>query len=123
MIENMPEHMHMLEHGHDWLPGLLPMMLGIAFWSVLLTILAWALIRWLSTRTMFGEWYTPTSNIPPEQPSAIEILRQRYARGEIDAVTFEQMRERLEASYWQSYQQHTYEGMQARERSDGPKYT
>ena len=29
---------------------------------------------------------------------AMEILRQRYARGEIDATTFDQMRERLEAS-------------------------
>jgi len=28
----------------------------------------------------------------------LDILRQRYARGEIDAVTFDQMRERLEAS-------------------------
>jgi uncharacterized membrane protein len=28
----------------------------------------------------------------------MEILRQRYARGEIDTATFEQMRERLEAS-------------------------
>jgi len=32
-------------------------------------------------------------------PSALEILRQRYARGEIDAATFEQMRERLESSH------------------------
>jgi len=28
----------------------------------------------------------------------MEILRQRYARGEIDATTFDQMRERLESS-------------------------
>jgi uncharacterized membrane protein len=32
-----------------------------------------------------------------ERPPAIEILRQRYARGEIDAVTFDEMRARLEA--------------------------
>ncbi len=32
------------------------------------------------------------------QPSALEILRQCYARGEIDTATFEQQRERLEAS-------------------------
>jgi hypothetical protein len=31
-------------------------------------------------------------------PAAIEILRQRYARGEIDAETFERMRARLEPS-------------------------
>src|SRR6516225_8086394 len=33
--------------------------------------------------------------VPPVQPSALEILRQQYARGEIDTVTYEQMRERL----------------------------
>ena len=33
--------------------------------------------------------------------SALEILRRRYAAGEIDAVTFEQMQERLMASYQQ----------------------
>jgi hypothetical protein len=32
------------------------------------------------------------------QPSSLEILRQRYARGEIDTATFEQQSERLEAS-------------------------
>ncbi len=31
-------------------------------------------------------------------PDALEILRQRYASGEIDATTFDQMRERLESS-------------------------
>jgi hypothetical protein len=40
--------------------------------------------------------YTP--GMPPSQPSAMEILRQRYARGEIDTATYESMRERLENS-------------------------
>ncbi len=38
--------------------------------------------------------YTPGQ--PPSQLSAMEILRQRYARGEINAATFDSMRERLE---------------------------
>jgi len=37
----------------------------------------------------------------PADPPALEILRRRYAAGEIDTVTFEQMWERLEASYRQ----------------------
>jgi putative membrane protein len=41
-------------------------------------------------------FYTPGTLFT--QPSALEILRQRYARGEIDATTYQQMRERLEAS-------------------------
>ncbi|GCE51147.1 putative membrane protein [Thermosporothrix hazakensis] len=34
----------------------------------------------------------------PARVSALEILRQRYARGEIDGTTFDIMRERLEGS-------------------------
>jgi hypothetical protein len=33
-----------------------------------------------------------------QQLSAIEILRQRYARGEIDVTTYDQMRERIEGN-------------------------
>jgi uncharacterized membrane protein len=35
----------------------------------------------------------------------MELLRQRYARGEIDGVTFDQMRERIEASQPMQQQQ------------------
>lgn len=34
--------------------------------------------------------------MPPEEPTALEILYRRYARGEIDTAAFTQMRERLE---------------------------
>ena len=34
----------------------------------------------------------------PSAPSALEILKQRYARGESDTPTFEAMRERLQAT-------------------------
>jgi len=78
-----------------WGYGLL-MMLGMIFLIVLVVVLAWAAIRWLSWRTP-----PPTRDersMPSDERSALEILQQRYARSEIDAPTFEHMRERLEAS-------------------------
>jgi uncharacterized membrane protein len=83
-----------------WL--LLPLLLlGKFFWILLLALLIGALVRGFSRRNrwMAFDGRTPFYNpgTPPAQASAMEILRQRYARGEIDATTFDQMRERLEA--------------------------
>ncbi len=68
------------------------MVIGIA----LLVVLVWAGIRWFERRTS-----TPTprdAGFPASGPTAMEILHQRYARGEIDAATFEQMHTQLEAA-------------------------
>jgi putative membrane protein len=46
--------------------------------------------RWMPA-SHYDAFYRGT----PTQPSASDILDQRYARGEIDAATYEQMRERL----------------------------
>lgn len=80
-------------YGFGW-GGMLLMMLSMVFWALVVGLLVWALIRWLVVRSPSGG--APWG--PPSGPSAMEILRQRYARGEIDAATFDQMRERLEAS-------------------------
>ena len=80
-----------------WL--LLPLLfLGKFFWIVILALLIGALIRRFSYRHWQMPAYYNHPGVPPVQPSALEILRRRYARGEIDAVTYEQMRERLEGS-------------------------
>ncbi len=78
--------------GYGWTgPMLLWMGLGSIFWLTLLGLVVWALVRWLGARPV---GYAPRA----AGPSAMEILQQRYARGELDAATFDQMRERLEAT-------------------------
>lgn len=85
-------------HGFWLLPSL--------FWLVIMALLIWGAIRWFNGRSGHIRAYysgMPHSDTPPTRLSALEILRQRYARGEIDEITFNQMRERLQGS-------------------DGPKY-
>ena len=82
-------------YGFNWW-GMVLMMLGSLLWIALLFVIVWALIRWLNHRTHSPIW--PTTTMHDNGPTAMEILRQRYARGEIDATTFEQMRERIESS-------------------------
>lgn len=77
-------------YGWGW-PGFLWMGLGSLLWIALLGLAIWALVRLLSHRTTVGN---PLVSGPTL--SAMEILRQRYARGEIDEATFARMRERLE---------------------------
>jgi putative membrane protein len=77
-------------YGFGW--GWFMMMFGGILWIAVLVVLVWALIRWLERKAPASGPSTPAS------PSALEILRQRYARGEIDTATFEQMRERLQVT-------------------------
>ena len=80
-------------------PGMLVSMLTTVLWIALFIGLAWALLRWIGPYIM--PIIADIFDLEPADPPALEILRQRYAAGEIDAITFEQMRERLEASYQQ----------------------
>ncbi len=72
------------------------MVLSSLFWLALVAVAVWALVRWVSHQTRTRADH-PLGSGPSTGPSAEEILRQRYARGEIDAATYEQMRERLTA--------------------------
>ena len=84
-------------YGFSW-GGMLLMLLSMALLIALLVAVVWAIIRWLARRT--SPSVSINASTPPTSsgPSALEILGQRYARGEIDTATFEQMRERLVAS-------------------------
>ena len=85
-------------YGFGW--GWLMMGLGTILWIAILVVIVWALIRWLNTRS--STQAPPPSSGVHSGPTALEILQQRYARGEIDTDTYEQMRERLEATPTQS---------------------
>jgi putative membrane protein len=88
------------------------MLVFVTFWIILIAVAIWALIRWLGGRRM-----TPPgqpSYHSPEGLSALEILQQRYARGEIDHETFEQMRERLQATSAPQSADQSWAGYRAR---------
>jgi putative membrane protein len=68
------------------------MIISSIIWLALIAVAVWAFARWASRPAPRN-----VSSVPPT-PSAIEILRQRFARGEIDSDTFEQMRRQLEVS-------------------------
>lgn len=84
---------------HGWV-SLAFMGLSMLFWIGLIGLIAWALSRWLAPRLrgMSGASLMSSATLANAQPSATELLRQRYARGEIDTTTFEQMIERVLAS-------------------------
>lgn len=101
---------------------LLPLLfLGHFFWIILLVLLFISLFRlfafggrrYWSYPYYYGRqypaypyWYgrygwrptRPGQSAPSGQPTALEILQQRYARGEIDSTTYEQTRERIVGS-------------------------
>ena len=82
---------------------LLPVLLVLLFFGRFFWIVIPVLFIGLCLLPRFGfrnRWmpasqYAHHHDTPPTQPSASDMLDQRYARGEIDAATYEQMRERL----------------------------
>jgi putative membrane protein len=70
----------------------------MVFWVIvflaLVGLMVWAIARGWQNRNLP---MPPGTRSPQEGPSALEVLRRRYARGEIDTATYEAMRERLEA--------------------------
>jgi putative membrane protein len=66
------------------------LIINVAFWVGLIVLIVLG-IRWLIRQNA-----TDTSRIakPPED-TALELLRQRYARGEIDAAEYEERRRTL----------------------------
>ena len=81
------------------LPVLLVLLLfGKFFWIVIpLLFIGLCLLPRLGFRKrgMPASHYASHRDTQPTELSALDILHQRYARGEIDTLTYDQMRERL----------------------------
>jgi len=69
----------------------------MVFWMIVTSIIGIAilgLIVWLVARK--GPWRIGRASAP--YSAALETLKERYARGEIDTATFDEMHERLEGT-------------------------
>lgn len=64
-------------------------LLFILFWIVIIAGVV-LIVRWLTTRN------EQVKILPPESP--LDILKKRYAKGEIDKETFEKMQQDIDAS-------------------------
>lgn len=68
------------------------MLFMLLFW-VLVVVGAAALIRWLLQQSNAGSWRSPGGG------AALEILRERYARGEIGREEYEPMERDLQREH------------------------
>ncbi|MBX6342751.1 MAG: SHOCT domain-containing protein [Thermomicrobiaceae bacterium] len=71
---------------------------GWGWWMVvgwIAMIVFWGLIIWLIVSLVSSLSQRGGSRARPGEPSPLEILEQRYARGEIDHQEFEERRRRL----------------------------
>ena len=65
--------------------------------GLILIILVAGIVVWLVTQHRASEHETCTTTAVPSEP-ALEILRKRYARGEIGREEFEERRRALEVN-------------------------
>jgi putative membrane protein len=72
------------------------MIISSLLWLAIAAVAVWALVRRLSN-TRAPDSARPR-DLPTQQVSALDILKARYARGEIDRPTYQAMRADLEAS-------------------------
>jgi putative membrane protein len=79
---------------HHWGFGFWPLFPLV--WLGIIVFFCWGIRRWVSHRERGRAFYATGER--PFEANALEILRRRFARGEIDGTTFDQMSERLERS-------------------------
>lgn len=77
-------------HGNNWNWGM-GMGMGMGWWWIIGLIIVIAIV-WMVAKTMSQ---TKDPNNLPGSKSALEILKERYARGEIDKHEFEERKKGL----------------------------
>jgi putative membrane protein len=75
---------------NSWGIGMMIMM--FLFWAALIVAIIF-FVRWLITSGHTG----PAASSPPQTDSALDILKKRYARGEVSKQEFDDMRRDLQA--------------------------
>ena len=63
---------------------------GIFFWVLIIILIIWAISNGSRRH------YIPPPPYPPHHETALDILKKRYAKGEITKEQFEQMKKDLE---------------------------
>lgn len=77
--------MNMMNNGHGSMMG------GIWFFSILFWVLIIAGVAFIT------KWFLERNNKAPSvNESALDILKKRYAKGEIDRETFDQMKKDID---------------------------
>lgn len=85
---------------HMGAAGWVGMVFMILFWIAVVVAIAY-FIRYLFSRPSAGEWRQPPQPgrpggaDAPQKPGALQILEERYAKGEIDREEFMQRRNDL----------------------------
>ena len=88
LAQNFPEHEFYRHHGWGYGHMIFGGLMMIAFWAGVIVLIVLA-VRWLGG-------HGPTRHDRPTgRPSALEILEERYARGEIDHEEFTRRKQLL----------------------------
>lgn len=66
-------------------------MMGWFFWIIVIFIVIWAV-----SSANRRHWYHPGPGPFPSQETALDILKKRYAKGEISKEDFDRMKKDLE---------------------------
>jgi putative membrane protein len=88
--QGYPDHHYMWDEGWGWGHMIFGSVMMIAFWGGIIVLIVLA-VRWLGG-SGHGSGHGPGYGPTPGGKSAVDILRERFARGEIDKAEFEERR-------------------------------